>query len=73
MSFLYSLPTTGAIKLTALVSDPRNAHAADLARANAARGRVRTALKEARRADAANKDWPGCISVRESPFRHVRS
>lgn len=66
MSYLYSLPTTGAVRLSSLVSDPDNVHAADLARAGAARGRVRTALKEARRAEAANKDWAGCVAVRES-------
>jgi len=64
MSYLYSLPTTGSIKFTSLVSDPTNAHSADLARATAARNRVRAILKETRRVEAANKDWLGCATVR---------
>ena len=64
MSFLYSLPTTASVRLTELVSDPTGAHTSDLARVSAARGRVRAVLKEARRAQAGNKDWQGCAIVR---------
>jgi hypothetical protein len=64
MSYLYSLPTTGAIKFTNLISDPTNAHVSDLARATNARNRVRAVLKETRRAEGGNKDWMACANVR---------
>lgn len=69
MSYLYSLPTTGAIKFTNLVSDPTNAHVSDLARATNARNRVRAVLKETRRAEGQNKDWMACANVRLNDLR----
>lgn len=63
MSYLYSLPTTAALKLTAIISDPTNSHVSDIARATNARNRVRAVLKETRRADGQSKDWMACANV----------
>ncbi|CAD6570078.1 MAG: hypothetical protein CYPHOPRED_003733 [Cyphobasidiales sp. Tagirdzhanova-0007] len=71
MSYYYSLPTTGAIKFASLLSDPSNAHAADLARATNARGRVRSALKEARRSEGGNKDWSRCAAALQEYLPHL--
>jgi len=71
MSFLYSLPTTGAVNLTSIISDPTRAYVADLARANAARSRVRAALKEARRSELDKKDWAGCVTALQDYLPHI--
>lgn len=65
MSFLFDLPTTGAINFTDFLTDPSGSsgYAAKLADASAARARVRAVLKECRRTDEQSRDWSGAVKV----------
>jgi hypothetical protein len=61
-SFLFELPTTGAISFADIVADPGGAYTLQLAEATQARANVRAALKEAKRTDG-EKDYLRLVKV----------
>lgn len=50
-SFLFELPTTGAISFADFCTDPSKSHTVELAEATQARANLRAALKESKRTD----------------------
>jgi hypothetical protein len=62
-SFLYELPTTGAVSFVDFCSDSTGAYTLQLAEATQARANVRAALKESKRTDG-EKDNLGLVKVR---------
>jgi hypothetical protein len=62
MSFRYTLPTTGSIKFTDFLYDPSGEHITHISNASAARGRMRAALKDYRRAEG-REDAMSCFKV----------
>lgn len=68
--------TPAAVALHRLLHDPSSSHTRDLTDANAARGRVRTALKATRKdglQDGRGADWAGAARVRLRPAKRTRA
>ena len=55
-SYLYELPTTGAISFAEFCTDATATYTADIADATEARANLRSALKESKRTDRGEKD-----------------
>ncbi|KAH7888890.1 BRO1-like domain-containing protein [Phlebopus sp. FC_14] len=66
-TYLYELPTTGAISFADFCVDttPDNAHASHIAEATQARANLRGALKEIKRVEGADKDYLRLIKALE--------
>lgn len=71
-TYLYELPTTGAISFAEFCLDDAASYAASISEATQARANLRTALKESKR-DHGEKDYLRLIKVRGTSFRIVRS
>jgi hypothetical protein len=70
-SFLYELPTTGAVSFVDFCSDSTGAYTLQLAEATQARANVRAALKESKRTDG-EKDNLGLVKVRALAWNYAR-
>ena len=62
MSFIYPLPTTGSISWSDFLLDEDNIYLNEISEATAQRGRVRAALKEAKRTEGP-KDYTKIMKV----------
>jgi hypothetical protein len=70
-TYLYELPTTGAISFRDFCVDDTatNAYASHIAEATQARANLRGILKEIKRTDTDDKDYLRLIKVRHHCFR----
>ena len=62
MSFIYPLTTTGSISWSDFLLDEDNLYLSEISEATAQRGRVRAALKEAKRTEGP-KDYTKIMKV----------
>lgn len=68
-SYLYELPTTGAVSFADACVDSTATYTADIADATEARANLRAALKESKRTDQGEKDYLRLVKVNlYSPF-----
>lgn len=63
-SYLYELPTTGAISFADTCVDSTATYTADIADTTEARANLRAALKESKRTDNGEKDYLRLVKVR---------
>jgi hypothetical protein len=62
MSYIYPLPTTGTISWSDFLLDENNLYLSEISEATAQRGRVREALKDAKRTEGP-KDYTKIMNV----------
>ncbi|TFY69897.1 hypothetical protein EVJ58_g133 [Rhodofomes roseus] len=62
-TFLYELPTTGAIFFAGVCDDKTGSYTTEIAEATEARANLRAALKESKRADDGGKDYLKLVKV----------
>lgn len=63
-SYLYELPTTGAVSFADACLDSTATYTADIADTTEARANLRAALKENKRTDNGEKDYLRLVKVR---------
>jgi hypothetical protein len=63
-SYLYELPTTGAISFAAFYNDPDGAYITQIAQATECRANLRACLKETKRSGDSEKDYLRIVKVR---------
>lgn len=62
-TYLYELPTTGAIFFAGICEDSTASYISEIAEATEARANLRAALKESKRADDGGKDYLKLVKV----------
>lgn len=62
-SYLYELPTTGAISFSTFYNDPDGAYISHIAQTTEYRASVRACLKEMKRFDDSEKDYLRLVKV----------
>jgi hypothetical protein len=62
-SYLYELPTTGAISFSSFYSDPEGSYISFIAQATECRATLRSCLKETKRFDDSEKDYLRLVKV----------
>ena len=72
-SYLYELPTTGAISFSDFCYDQGASYISDIADTTEARANLRVALKESKRTDDGEKDYLRLVKVRRSSYLHTDS
>lgn len=68
-SYVYELPTTGAISFTDFCLDQNASYTAHIAEATQARANLRGALKESKRDTSGEKDYLKLVKVRSYVLR----
>lgn len=62
-SYMYELPTTGAISFSTFYNDPDGAYISHIAQATECRASLRACLKEMKRFDDSEKDYLRLVKV----------
>lgn len=64
-TYLYELPTTGAISFAEFLRDDSTSYIADIAESTEARANLRAILKESKRTDDGEKDYLKLVKASE--------